>query len=108
MKFIPIIICAFLLVGCASPQRAARNKCREIKPGMTRTELAKAGFVEDYSGGELSSPTHPFKQHESFDCGGFIMVDVDFSPSDSRYEQPTDIIIKISEPYFDKSYGVRE
>ena len=109
MKLLSIITCAFLLVGCASPQQtAARNKCRAIKPGMTRTELTKAGFVEDDFAGHIISPTsEPFRQHESFDCGGFFMVDVDFAPSDSKYVQPTDIIIKVSEPYFDKTYGVR-
>ena len=108
MKLLSIIICAFLLVGCASPQRTARNKCREIKPGMTRTELAKAGFIEDGSGHEMLAPHRLFKQHESFCCGGLYLVDVDFAPSDSNFNQPTDIIIKISEPYFDKTYGVRE
>ena len=102
VKLLSVIICAFLLVGCASPNRTARNKCREIKPGMTRAEIDKAGFVEVF-GGMIPEPTgpHGFRQHVSFDCGGTVMVDVDFAPSDSKYERPTDTIMKISKPHLD-------
>ena len=104
MKLLSIIICAVLFAGCASPNRTARNKCREIKPGMTRAEIDKAGFVEDLGGSAIFPPSIPksFQQHESFECGGTVMVDIDFAPSDSKYERPSDTIIKISKPYLDK------
>jgi len=67
---------------------------------MTRTEIDKAGFIENFGGVVLQpSLPKPFRQHESFDCGGVVMVDVEFAPSDSKYERPTDTIIKISKPY---------
>ena len=76
-------------------------ECQKIKPGMTRAELLNL-FKEDTGGVAWpASKPLPFQQHQSFDyrkCG-LIMVDVDFSPSNSKVAQPTDIIIKISRPY---------
>jgi hypothetical protein len=75
--------------------------CQKIKPGMTRAELLKL-FKEDTGGVAWpASKPFPFQQHQTFDyrsCS-LIMVDVDFSPSDSKEARPTDIIIKISRPY---------
>ncbi len=77
----------------------------KIKPGMTRAELTKL-FKED-TGGVAWDESMPlqFQRHELFDyrrCG-FVKVDVDFRPSDSKTERPTDIINKISRPYLDDS-----
>jgi hypothetical protein len=77
----------------------------KIKPGMTRAELTRL-FKED-TGGVAWDESIPlqFRQHELFDfrrCG-LIKVDVDFRPSDSKSERPTDIITRISRPYLDAS-----
>jgi hypothetical protein len=68
---------------------------------MTRAELLKL-FKEETGGVAWpASKPLPFQQHQSFDyrrCW-LIMVDVDFSPSDSKEARPTDIITKISRPY---------
>jgi hypothetical protein len=77
----------------------------KIKPGMTRAELAKVFKEDTGSVAWPSSKPFPFVQHQRFDYRGcdLIMVDVDFSPSDSKEARPTDIIIKISKPYLDDS-----
>jgi hypothetical protein len=77
----------------------------KIKPGMTRAELTKL-FKEDTGGvaWDESMPL-PFRPQELFDyrrCE-LIRVEVDFRPSDSKTERPTDIITKISKPYLDDS-----
>ena len=76
-------------------------QCRKIKPGMTRADLLQL-FKEDTGGVAWpASKPFPFQQHQSFDYRGcwLIMVDVEFSPSNSKEARPTDIISKISRPY---------
>lgn len=79
--------------------------CQKIQPGMTRADLDKM-FRRDTGGVAVPDSTPlPFREHQTFDyrrCNG-IMIDVDFRPSDSKEERPTDVIIKISRPYIDCS-----
>ena len=72
---------------------------------MTRADLDKMFRRE--TGGVVVPDSMPlsFKEHQTFDyrrCG-FIMIDVDFSPSKSKEERPTDVILKVSKPYLDCS-----
>ncbi len=118
MKALTCLLSAIVVLGCAivlchagtdtgqdlTKQLAAVCfEIHKIKPGMTRAELDRI-FRPD-TGGVASSPSKPlpFQQHQSFvyrSCW-LIRVDVDFSPSDSKDAQPTDIITKISKPYLE-------
>ena len=120
MKILTCVISVILVLGLVVvPSRADTGvdqdlmkkltavwfDCQRIKPGMTRAELAKL-FKED-TGGVARPPSKPvpFQRHQRFDyrqCD-LIKVEVDFSPSDSKETEPTDIIIRISRPYIDAS-----
>jgi hypothetical protein len=83
--------------------RAMQADFEQIKPGVTRAELAK--LFKQNTGGVAAPPDYqfPFQQHVTFDylrCG-FITVDVDFAPSDSTKARPTDVITNVSKPYID-------
>ena len=102
MKLLSIIVCTLFLVGCASQQQqVAQNKCREIRPGMTRAQLTNSFFA--YSGGFI--PSAAFHQHQTYAYRSYdrIKIDVDFAPSDSKVARPTDVIAKVSEPYLESS-----
>ena len=77
--------------------------CQKIHPGMTRADLGKM-FRRDTGGVAVPDSTVlPFREHQTFDyrrCN-HIMIDVDFRPSASKNEQPTDVITKVSKPYLD-------
>jgi len=79
---------------------AILTECQNIKPGMTRAALTNAfkGVITD---GFV--PRDKFYQHQTFLYRGcsFIQVDVDFAPSESKQQRPTDIIVKISRPYLE-------
>ena len=102
MRAFVIILSLLLVVGCASQQQqVAQNKCREIRPGMTRAQLTNSFYA--YSGGFIPSPA--FQQHQTFAYRGYdlIKLDVDFAPSDSKVAQPTDVISRVSEPYLERN-----
>ena len=77
--------------------------CQTIKPGMTRAELVKL-FKRNTGGVAMpESEPLPFQEHQTFEyrrCW-IANIHVDFSPSDSKMERPTDIIKKVSLPYLD-------
>jgi hypothetical protein len=68
------------------------KECESIKPGMTRADLLKIFTTE----GGLS--TQIWRTYVHSRCT-LIKVDVEFAPTKSKQEQPTDIITKISKPY---------
>jgi hypothetical protein len=74
------------------------KECESIKPGMTRADLLKVFTTE----GGLSTQTWRTFVHSR--CP-YIKVDVEFAPTTSKQEQPTDIITKISKPYLAWSIG---
>ena len=79
--------------------------CQKIRPGMTRADLGKMFRPETGGVAVPDSMRLPFQKHQTFDyrrCDG-IMIDVDFRPSDSKEERPTDVITKVSKPYVDCS-----
>ena len=71
---------------------AVLMQCQSIKPGMTRAELLKLFGTQ----GGWSNPTQRTFVYKA--CP-IVKVDVDFSPSDPKQEQATDIIRSISKPY---------
>ena len=79
--------------------------CQKIHPGMTRADLDKM-FRRNTGGVAVPDSTPlPFREHQTFDyrrCD-HIMIDVDFRPSNSKEERPTDVIIKVSNPYINCS-----
>jgi hypothetical protein len=80
--------------------RAVQADFEKIKPGVTRAELDK--LFERDNGPMVEVPDkHLFHQHQKFDCRrcGCIFIEVDFRPSYSAKERPTDIITKVSKPY---------
>jgi hypothetical protein len=76
-------------------------RASQIHPGMTRADLNKV-FKEDP--GCLNCPKpkpYPFAPMQRFayrSCD-YILVDVEFKPSDFTNAQPKDIITKISPPF---------
>ena len=75
--------------------------CQKIKPGMTRADLEKM-FKRNTGGVAVpESETLPFQEHQTFEYrkSSIVNIQVDFSPSDSKMERPTDIITKVSLPY---------
>ena len=75
--------------------------CQKIRPGMTRADLGRMFRRETGGVAVPDSMRLPFQKHQTFDyrrCGE-IMIDVDFEPSDSKEERPTDVITKVSTPY---------
>ena len=83
---------------------AILTECQKIKPGMTRAALTNAFHGEITDG---LAPRDAFYQHQTFvyrDCH-FIQVDVDFAPSESKHQRPTDTIVKISRPYLEWPLG---
>ena len=75
--------------------------CQKIHPGMTRADLDKLFRRETGGVAVPESMRLPFREHQTFDyrrCD-HIMIDVDFRPSNSKEERPTDVIIKVSNPY---------
>jgi hypothetical protein len=79
--------------------------CQKIHPGITRADLDKM-FRRETGGVAVPESTPlPFQEHQTFGCRrcDHIMIDVDFRPSDSKEERPTDVMIKVSTPYIDCS-----
>jgi len=80
--------------------RAVQADFDKIKPGVTRAELDK--LFERDNGPMVEVPDkHLFHQHQKFDyrrCS-YIFIDVDFRPSPSTKERPTDVITKVSKPH---------
>jgi hypothetical protein len=68
------------------------KECESIKPGMTRADLLKVFTTE----GGLS--TQIWRTYVHSRCP-YIKVDVEFAPTESKQERPTDTITKISKPY---------
>ena len=68
------------------------KECESVKPSMTRADLLKVFTIE----GGLS--TQIWRTYVHSRCP-YIKVDVEFAPTKSGQEQPTDIITKISKPY---------
>ena len=79
--------------------------CQKIHPGMTRADLDKM-FRRNTGGVAVPDSTPlPFREHQTYDyrpCND-IMIDVDFQPSDSKQDRPTDVIARVSKPYIDCS-----
>jgi hypothetical protein len=79
--------------------------CQKIHPGMTRADLERI-FRRNTGGVAVPDSTPlPFREHQTYDyrpCND-IMIDVDFQPSDSKQERPTDVIAGVSKPYIDCS-----
>ena|ERR1035437_8861334 len=79
---------------------AILTECQKIKPGMTRIALTNAfqGVITDGL-----APPDTFFQHQTFLYRGYenIQIDVEFAPSESKEQRPTDAIVKISKPYLD-------
>jgi hypothetical protein len=79
--------------------------CQKIHPGMTRADLEKM-FRRNTGGVAVPDSTPlPFREHQTYDyrpCND-IMIDVDFQPSDSKQDRPTDVIARVSKPYIDCS-----
>jgi len=79
--------------------------CQKIHPGMTRADLDKMFRRETGGVAVPESMPLPFREHQTFGyrpCD-HIMIDVDFRPSDSKQERPTDVIARVSKPYIDCS-----
>jgi hypothetical protein len=77
--------------------------CQKIKPGMTRAQLIDLKLFDRDFGPLAPVDDKTFRQHTTFyyrSCG-LIEVDIDFAPSNSKQERPTDIIAKVSMPYID-------
>ena len=72
------------------------TECQKIKTGMTRADLLKVFTTE----GGFS--TQGWRTYVHSRCP-YIKVDVEFAPTKSGQEQPTDIITKISKPYLEWS-----
>ncbi len=72
------------------------KECERLKPGMTRADLLKIFTTE----GGLSTQTGRTFVHVRCPC---IKVDVEFAPTESRQEQPSDTVTKISKPYLEWS-----
>jgi hypothetical protein len=66
--------------------------CETIKPGMARADLSMIFTAE----GGLSTPKRRTFVH---DLCTYIKIDVEFAPTESGKEQPTDIITRVSKPY---------
>lgn len=117
-----VLIAAIGIVAFAADQQAKNNgtsydkeldqkisevwfDCQKIHPGMTRADLDKT-FKRDTGGVAVPDSTPlPFRERQTFDyrrCDG-IKIDVDFRPSDSKEEHPTDVIVSVSRPYIDCS-----
>ena len=72
------------------------KECGSIKPGMTRADLLKVFTTE----GGLSTQTRRRFAHSR--CP-YIKVNVEFARTESKQEQPTDTITKISKPFLEWS-----
>jgi hypothetical protein len=72
----------------------ALKECQTVRPGMTRAEVLKVFEIE----GGLSTVMN--RTYVYRDCP-YIKVDVEFAPSTSKKEKPTDVVTKISKPYLD-------
>jgi hypothetical protein len=104
--FVTFLTATLILCSFSTPSFADRSvdknltqqisdilkECESIKSGMTRADLLKIFITE----GGLSSQTWRTFVHSR--CP-YIKVDVEFAPTESKQEQPTDIITKISKPY---------
>jgi hypothetical protein len=73
-------------------QQMVLKEIERIKPGMTRADLLKIFTTE---GGFYTGKNRTFVLVR---CP-YIKVDVEFAPSESKKERPTDTIAKISRPY---------
>jgi hypothetical protein len=114
-----------------APQRSEANlttqianilaQCRKIGPGITRAMLTNE-FGPVYRGGyfavtnrpgggyDLLFPPPEFQQHQQFRYRGcrLICIDVEFRPSDSKEEQPTDRIMRVSKPYLEAESNIAD
>jgi hypothetical protein len=115
--FIVILLVVTILGFVAMPSRAGTDadqdfskkiaailtECQKIKPGMTRAALTNfQGVITDGF-----APRDTFYQHQTFIYRGChsIQVDVDFAPSESKQQRPTDPIVMISRPYLGLTHG---
>ena len=110
--FVTFLTATLILCSFSTPSFADRSvdknltqqisdilkECESIKSGMTRADLLKIFITE----GGLSSQTWRTFVHSR--CP-YIKVDVEFAPTESKQEQPTDIITKISKPYLQWMIG---